>query len=392
MSSPIRKQNPYHNRDYTYGNSYKLREIKPKNKASRIKTRKKAKKNLIASVFALTILALYGLYVCPYNYKHYFRPLVLNHILNRNLKPDISPYISPTWEYLYNSSLINERLFVSKAQKTKEMTEININKELTQTKNKLLDLFKKYPNIHPSVFVWEYSTGNGFEINADEVFPSASIIKIPIAFELMRLIDRSENTDNPINLEDKRTFSEQFRTLGSGDLQYTSANVEYSIDYLANIMIANSDNSATNMILYEIGGIDGFNRAMRNLGLKVTSMGGWLPDIEGYNKTTAREMSTILYNIDNPNYINNKYKNVLKEYLGNTRNTHLLKEKLPQSAMILHKTGDIGTMLGDSGIVYTDNGKKYIITILAKRPFNDYSARNLIQDASLIIYNDVKSL
>ena len=60
--------------------------------------------------------------------------------------------------------------------------------------------------------------------------------------------------------------------------------------------------------------------------------------------------------------------------------------------MILHKTGDIGTMLGDSGIVYTDNGKKYIITILAKRPFNDYSARNLIQDASLIIYNDVKSL
>ena len=167
---------------------------------------------------------------------------------------------------------------------------------------------------------------------------------------------------------------------------------ELRIDYLANIMIANSDNSATNMLLYEIGGMDGFNRAMRNLGLKVTSMGGWLPDIEGYNKTTAREMSTLLYNIDNPNYINIKQKNVLKEYLGNTKNIHLLKEKLPQSAMVLHKTGNIGTMLGDSGIVYTDNGKKYIVTILVKRPFNDYSAKTLIQDASLLIYNDVKSL
>ena len=246
--------------------------------------------------------------------------------------------------------------------------------------------------MQPSVFVWEYSTGAGLEINSDEVYPSASIIKVPIAFELMRLVERTADAQKPIELTDKRAFSEEFRTLGSGNLQYTKAGNIYSLDHLANIMIADSDNSATNMLLYEIGGVDGFNRAMRNLGLKVTSMGGWLPDIEGYNKTTAREMSTLLYNIDNPNYINIKQKNVLKEYLGNTRNIHLLKEKLPQSAMVLHKTGNIGTMLGDSGIVYTDNGKKYIVTILVKRPFNDYSAKTLIQDASLLIYNNVKSL
>ncbi len=387
MSSPIKKQNLYN-----YNNYYNLQEVKPKRKVLKVKKKKKAKKNSIAIIFALSILALYGYCICPYNYQHYFKPLVLNHIKNRNLKLDIKPYILPTWDYLYNSHLLDERLFVSKTQKTKEMTQINVSKELTDTKTKLLEQFKKYPQLQPSVFVWEYSTGSGFEINADEVYPSASIIKIPIAFELMRLIDKTEKTNNPINLSDKRTFSEQFRTSGSGDLQYTRANVDYSLDYLANIMIANSDNSATNMLLYEIGGMDGFNRAMRNLGLKVTSMGGWLPDIEGYNKTTAREMSTILYNIDNPNYIDIKYKNILKEYLGNTRNIHLIKEKLPQSAMVLHKTGDIGTMLGDSGIIYTDNGKKYIITILVKRPFNDYSARNLIQDASVLIYNDIKSL
>lgn len=387
MSSPIKKQNLY---NYTNYNNFQ--NIKPKRQVIKLKRRKKPKKNLLACVFALLILALYGYYICPYNYKHYFRPLVLNHIKNKDLKLDAKSYILPTWNYLYNSYFLDERLFVEKAQKTKEMTEIHISHELTDTKNKLLDLFKKYPQLKPSVFVWEYSTGSGFEIEADSVYPSASIIKIPIAFELMRLIDNSSKTSNPINLSDKRTFTDEFRTLGSGDLQYTSANVDYSIDYLANIMIANSDNSATNMLLYEIGGMDGFNRAIRNLGLKVTSMGGWLPDIEGYNKTTAREMSTLLYNIDNPNYINIKQKNVLKEYLGNTKNIHLLKEKLPQSAMVLHKTGNIGTMLGDSGIVYTDNGKKYIVTILVKRPFNDYSAKTLIQDASLLIYNDVKSL
>ena len=146
------------------------------------------------------------------------------------------------------------------------------------------------------------------------------------------------------------------------------------------------------MLLNEIGGKDNFNRSMRNIGLKVTNMDDWLPDLDGNNKITAREISTILYNIDNPNYINPKYKNILKEYLGNTKNIHLIKEKLPQDVIVLHKTGDIGTMLGDSGIVYTNNGKKYIVTILVKRPHNDYAAKLLIQEASLLIYDTISSL
>jgi len=208
----------------------------------------------------------------------------------------------------------------------------------------------------------------------------------------MRLIDDYSKTSNKISLQDKRLFTETYRTSGSGNLQKTKANVEYTLNYLASIMITNSDNSATNMILYEIGGMDGFNRAMRNLALKNTQMHQWLPDLEGTNKTTTKEISKILYNIDNAKYINSKYRNVLKEYLGNTKNIHLLKEKLPPDAMVLHKTGDIGTMLGDAGIVYTDNGKKYLVSIMVKRPHNDYGARVLIQDASLLIYNDIKNL
>ena len=208
----------------------------------------------------------------------------------------------------------------------------------------------------------------------------------------MRLIDNSSKIGEPIELSNKRTFTEFFRTSGSGDLQRTKADVDYTIDFLANEMIASSDNSATNMLLYEIGGVDGFNRYMRNIGLKETSMQNWLPDLDGGNRTTAREISEILYNIDNPNYVNPKYKNILQDYLKNTKNTHLIKEKLPENALVLHKTGDIGTMLGDSAIVYTDNGKKYIVTILVKRPHNEYSAKLLIQEASLLIYNDIKAL
>lgn len=390
LSRPLKKQPYNYQNHYEYNHSYSsyVHDIKPKRKKA--KTRKKT--NPISAIFALSVLALYGYFVCPYNFKHYFEPLFLNRILNHKTNLETKDFIQPTAQYLHNSYFLGEYLLVDRAQKSKEITDIQIISEMTDTKNKLLNLAKKYPRLQPSIFVWEYSTGSGLEINSDEVFPSASIIKIPIAFELIRLVDSSANTNNPINLTDKRKFSEEFRTLGSGDLQYTKGDVLYSLDYLANIMIANSDNSATNMLLYEIGGMDGFNRAMRNLGLKVTSINEWLPDLDGTNKITAREMSKILYNIDNPNYINPKYKNILKEYLGNTRNIHLIKEKLPKDVMVLHKTGDIGTMLGDSGIVYANNGRKYIITILTKRPHNDYSAKNFIQEASLLIFNDINRL
>ena len=396
MSNPLRKYSEYQKRPYyepLYKKNHSYCDLPAKSKRTKSTKKRKAKrKNFLALIFAGTILSLYGYYVCPYMFNHYFRPLYLNRFLNKDIKINIEPYVYPTRNYLKNSFLIDKNLLVSKIDKSKEITDVQVVSELTDTKNKLITLFQKFPNLHASVFVWEYSTGAGLEINSDEVFPSASIIKVPIAFELIRLIDKTSNTGNPISLTDKRAFTEEFRTLGSGNLQYTRAGNIYSLDYLANTMIADSDNSATNMLLYEIGGIDGFNRAMRNLGLKVTSMAQWLPDLEGENKITAREISKILYNIDNPNYINVKYKNILKEYLANTKNMHLLKEKLPKDVMVLHKTGNIASMLGDSGIVYTDNGKKYIVTILVKRPNNDWSARTLIQEASYLIYNDIKKL
>ena len=359
------------------------------NNSRRIKTKKRKRNSFIAFVVALIFFGIYGYFICPYGYRHFVEPLFVNRFLNRNTNLDVKPFISPTLAYLHNSYLMDEPTLVGVDNKARILNNISVTGSMESTKNKLLNLFKNYPSMHPAVFVWDYSTGKAIEINADEVFPSASIIKIPIAFELMRKINDSSKTKEPITLQDKRMYTDEFKTLGSGKLQYTQSDVNYSLNHLADIMISESDNSATNMILYEIGGVDGFNRAMRNLGLKTTSMGEWLPDMDGTNKITAREISTILYNIDNPLYINPKYKNSLKEYLGNTKNIHLLKEKLPPNAMILHKTGNIGEMLGDSGIVYTSSGKKYLVTILVKRPKNNLNARNLVQDASLIIYNDI---
>jgi len=353
LSLPVKKQEYCENYPYEVYYGYNC----GKNVRAHVKKKSKRKKKngFLAFVFAILFLSAYGYYIVPYIFEHYTRPLFVNRYLNRNITFNYDN-LFPTLNYLHNSYFMDTFLRVDYLEKSKEIAPIKIISEMTATKNKLLELFKKYPQLEPAVFVWDYESGGGFEINSDKPYPSASIIKIPIAYEFMRLLDRTSNSENPVKLFDKREFSEIFKTSGSGKLQYMATGTNYSLNHLAKIMITDSDNSATNMILYEIGGMDAFNRSMRNYGLKTVSMGEWLPDLEGKNKISAREISEILYNLDNPNYINPRYKTVLQDYLSNVKNTHLIKEKLPPDAIVLHKTGNIGKMLGDAAIISTKSG------------------------------------
>ena len=72
---------------------------------------------------------------------------------------------------------------------------------------------------------------------------------------------------------------------------------------------------------------------------------------------------------------------------GLVKNNRLIAAGLGDGAMFIHKTGDIGTMLGDAGIVFAPNGKKYIVVILANRPHNAIEGKDFIVHASELIYN-----
>ena len=387
MPAPLKKQL------YIYDEaSYGTVRVYPGCKAQQ-KIRKK-KKNVflvfIRFIIASVFLSLFVYFAAPHLFTKYFEPLVLNHILNRNLKLNIEPYVSPHLNYLHNSHLFGQNLIVPNQKSTKTIVPIITSGEFTSLKSQLLNLFAKYPKMHPAVYVWEYSSANEVAINADEVFPAASIIKLPILFELFRKIDRSEKDgSNSTILSKKLLYNSRNKTSGSGELQYSPLNRYYSVDYLAKIMITHSDNSATNMLIEEAGGKGAINSSLRSLGMDKIRLENRLPDLEGTNKISARQVATLLYNIDNPNFLSDKSKITIKEYMANVENRRLLQAGLPPEAILIHKTGDIGTMLGDAGVVYAQNGRKYIVVILVKRPFNDYSARDMIQQASKIIYDNI---
>lgn len=372
------RQNPY-----GVPKKAEVRKLTPKRK-------KKVKLNPLKALVSLVFLGLIAYYIIPYNYAKYFEPMILNRFLNRNLEFKAENFVSPTLHYLSNADFNGKRLLVPIRHQKREMVPLMTSSRMYILEEELKYLSAKYPHIEPSIYVWDYTGSRNAEINANVAVPSASIIKLPILFEMFR---RSESLKNagykPIDLNSKLLFDEIHKATGSGTLQYYKTGSYYTIDHLAKIMIQQSDNSATNMLLDEIGGMEALNAASRKWGLSSTQMTTWLPDLKGTNTVSAKDMATLLYNLDSPKFLNDNSRYMIKQYMSNVQNGTLIQAGLPKGTEFLHKTGDIGKMLGDAGIVYAPNGRKYIVVILVQRPHNDYSARDFIQKASRIIYRYV---
>lgn len=350
----------------------------------RRKRKKKAKRRtFLQSAIVLSVLAFILGGVLPFSFNQITKAMFVP-TPYPSIKTNMYDLAFPTHNYLSNTWFLGQRGLSSPALEkyaSMEMLKENVNMPvLTQ---ELTALMNNYTTIDPAIYVWDYETQNYIDINASKSYATASIIKIPVLIDVFKSIEAGQ-----FSLEDKMPLTEYYRTEGSGSLQFKAHNSEYTIDELANRMITESDNSATNMLMSKVGSMTDVNQSIRDWGLKDTRVQTWLPDLTGTNRTTARDMATMLYNIDaNEDFLSAESRGKMLNYMGHVHNNRLIQAGLGPGAVFLHKTGDIGKMLGDAGIVIAPNGKKYIVVILANRPHNSVAGKDFIVNASQIIYN-----
>lgn len=337
--------------------------------------------NFIHRIISVGIMLAIGYTILPSAFNRVTKSMIFKSPYPE-ITSDYKQLVFPTSNYVYNHLFNNEPVLRGAEVKKPLMEPLVENARMVGIENGIKNLMTAYPAIHPSVYVWDYDTGHYADINASELFSAASIIKIPVLLQLFRSVDL-----NQVSLYDEMTLTEYYRSEGSGGLQFKAANSKYSLDTLARVMITDSDNTATNMIMSKIGSMTDVNQGIRDWGLKQTHVKTWLPDLQGTNHTTARDLGVMLYNIENPKFLSMSSRERIFDYMGHVKNNRLIQAGLGPGASFLHKTGDIGKMLGDAGIVYTPNGKKYIVVILANRPYNSPAGKDFIVRASEIIYN-----
>ncbi|NIP60670.1 MAG: hypothetical protein GWM92_19875 [Gemmatimonadetes bacterium] len=110
-------------------------------------------------------------------------------------------------------------------------------------------------------------TGERFGVHEDLVFPQGSAIKIPVLLELFRRAD-----DDPRLLARRRRITAADQVGGSGVLKdLTDGGTELTLEDLAVLMITESDNTATNLLIDEVG-MGPVNRLMDGLGASSTRL------------------------------------------------------------------------------------------------------------------------
>lgn len=263
---------------------------------------------------------------------------------------------------------------------------VSLTEEIAPLKKKLQNLIVKSPKLDTGLFFVDLDNGNYVDIKGETIFPAASTIKVPVLVALLQDVDAEK-----VRLDEEIEITKDVIASGSGDLQYQQDNKKLTVLQTAIKMISISDNTATNMLIKRLGGKEVLNPRFAQWGLKSTVIRNPLPDLEGTNTTSPKDLSDLLIRVNQGELLSVRSRDRLFNIMQQTKTRTLLPPGLEPDATIAHKTGDIGKTLGDTGIIDMTTGKRYVGTVMVNRPYNDPSARVLIQDISRTVYQHLKA-
>jgi len=208
----------------------------------------------------------------------------------------------------------------------------------------------------------DLTSGEEFFINADEIMPQASSIKIAVLANLYLQAQQGK-----LKLGDEYVVRKEDLVPGSDImLGLTPGVTRLTLRDLATMMIAVSDNSATN-VLIDRAGQDNVNAMLEGLGLHGTRLRRKMMDLKAAgegreNVSTPREMMTLLETIYRGKLLNKEMTEDFLKMLSTHKESALL-QGLPDDAVAANKPGELEAVRNDSGIVLVKN-RPYILCVM----------------------------
>ncbi len=261
------------------------------------------------------------------------------------------------------------------------LTALKLTQEIMPLRTAVQSLANQYPRLAPGIFVLDIDTGAYLDWNGAANLAAASTIKIPILVAFFQDVDAGK-----IRLDEVLALEQEAIASGSGKMQYKPPGTKYTALETVTQMITISDNTATNMLIARLGGAEALNQRFLDWGLTATAIRNKLPDIEGTNTTSSKELASLMVRVNQGELVSLPSRDRLLSIMRRTANNSLLPRGLGKGANIAHKTGNIGSMLADVGLIDLPSGKRYIAAVMVKRPRNDTRAAELINKISRVTY------
>jgi beta-lactamase class A len=212
------------------------------------------------------------------------------------------------------------------------------------------------------VAVKDLTSGETFFIHGDEIMPQASSIKIAVLAELY-----AQAQQGKLKLTDEYVVRKEDLVSGSDImLGLTPGVTRLTLRDLATMMVAVSDNSATNVLIGRVG-MENVNAMLDGFGLHATRLRRQMMDLKAAgegreNVSTPREMMTLLETIYRGKLLNKETTADLMKVLSTHKESSLL-QGLPDDAIAASKPGELEAVRNDSGIIFVKN-RPYILCVM----------------------------
>lgn len=215
--------------------------------------------------------------------------------------------------------------------------------------------------------------------------PTASLIKLPIMVEAYRQVDEKK-----LDLDRMLEITDEDFVPGSGVLtQLFSSGTMVSLRDAIHLMIAKSDNTATNLVLNQIG-IESTAETMAKWGWKETKVHSLTYKREtsrfperskqfGLGSTTAAEMLQLLERLHNGELVSAEATQAIRQHLLACDDRTKLAAGLPASAKFAHKTGAISSVRCDAGLLETERGIVALVVLTSENEDQSWDETNKAQ-------------
>ena len=231
------------------------------------------------------------------------------------------------------------------------------------------------------VAIVDLTDGHKYQLHANDVYPQASSIKICVLAELYRQAQqgRLKLTDlYTVNAADLVQDSDIMGGLTPGVTRITLRD-------LATMMVAVSDNSATNVLIDRVG-MDNVNTFLNAQGLRDTRLRRKMMDLKAAaegreNVSTPNEMLNLLQALFRGKILNKEMTDDFFKVLS-THKDSWIPRNLPDDLKIADKPGALEGVRNDSGVIFVDK-RPYVLCVMTTYLHRERDGEEAISNISL---------
>jgi beta-lactamase class A len=237
-----------------------------------------------------------------------------------------------------------------------------VNKKLQQQVQDMIAGFKG----DVGIYVKDLHTGKTVSINADSIFPTASMVKVPILIGIIDKLNKGE-----LKYHQELTYKDSLFYAGSDLLASLKHNEKVELSKVIMLMLTTSDNTASLWLQSLAGTGTRINQILDSIGYTATRVNSRTPGREagrdkfGWGQTSPKEMATMFEALANRNLMDATSSEKMLRLLGRNYWDEEALSQIPPDVFVASKNGAVNA--SRSEVVYV-SGKnaRYVFCICTK--------------------------